>query len=62
MKRTIIPIALLTAGLLVAGCANTTVSHPTLANRCLDRPFEAGKCQQPTNFRLFALDGPVIAE
>lgn len=53
--------ALLALGLLAA-CQNTQASYPTLANRCLDRPYEAGRCDKQTNFRLFAPGGPIIAD
>lgn len=62
MNRFAIPAALLIAGSLLAGCANTAAQYPTLANRCPDRPFEAGKCQQQSNFRLFGVGGPIIGD
>lgn len=53
--------ALLIALALMAGCSNTAAQYPTLATRCLDRPYEAGRCDQQTNFRLFEPGGPIVA-
>jgi hypothetical protein len=60
--RSIFKVGALLALALVAGCQNTSAQYPTLATRCLDRPFEAGKCHQESDFRLFGPGGPIVGE
>lgn len=55
-------VTALLALVILAACQNTSAQYPTLANRCLDRPFEAGRCDQQNNFRLFGPGGPIVAD
>lgn len=56
--RSILPKAALIAFLsLGAGCATAPAPYSTLAKHCRDRDFDGGRCDQPTNFRLFGPNG-----
>lgn len=49
--RHIMVLATTMALAAVAGCQTSAPAQP--ARHCFDRPFDAGRCEQPTNFRLF---------
>lgn len=39
----------------LAGCQTVETAPPAGPEACRDRPFDAGICEQRTNFRLFDL-------
>jgi hypothetical protein len=58
--RLYLVLAMLAAALSASGCLGPD-STQTYRWACTDRPYDAGFCEQPTNWRLFGpRTGPLI--